>query len=581
VSSTADPDTAETSAEAVDPLFSIVTPVYDTPIDVLEQAIASVRAQTVTSWELILVDDCSSDPAVRHVLRAAAAADPRIRVIEREVNGHIVAASNDGVAAATADWIALLDHDDLLTPDALEHVQRVVESESDVDYIYSDEDKVDATGRRFNEFQKPSWSPERLRGGMYTCHFSVLRTSLVREVGGFRAGTDGSQDHDLVLRVTERARKVVHIPRVLYHWRIMPGSASGDSAAKPYAWRAGRAAVQAHLERSGLDATAEYGPGRGTYRIRRNLDPAVRVTVVIPTRGTDGLAWGMRRCFVVEAVRSLLERGGHDNLDIVLVHDTHTPVSVLDEVEGMVGDRLQRVPYDRPFNFSEKCNQGVIASYGEVVVLLNDDIEITGEGFVTELVAPLFESGVGMTGAHLVNSDTTVQHAGLALDRRVEHLSGRTAAVVRDPGPFLERNSLRHRVGSAMVVNREVSGVTAAALAIKRSVYERVGGMSEAFPVNFGDVDLSMKVAGLDYRILWVAGAQAVHFEAMSREPAVLGSEVAALSRRWLMPRHDAYLPEQTWGDLPRRTARAAYQSSPQVLRPNTSSSPRSVNQGA
>jgi O-antigen biosynthesis protein len=556
------------------PLFSFVTPVYETPIDVLEEAIASVRAQTVTAWELILVDDCSPDPAVREALRAAAAADPRIRVIEREVNGHIVTASNDGVAAATADWIALLDHDDVLTPDALEHVQRVIEAESDVDYIYSDEDKIDATGRRFNEFQKPAWSPERLRGGMYTCHFSVLRTSLVREVGGFLPGTDGSQDHDLVLRVTERARKVVHIPRVLYHWRIMPGSAAGDSEAKPYAWTAGRAAVQAHLERSGLDATAEYGPGRGTYRIRRNLDPAVRVSVVIPTRGADGLAWGMRRCFVVEAVRSLLARGGHDNLDIVLVHDTDTPASVLDEVESLAGDRLQRVPYDRPFNFSEKCNQGVLASYGDVVVLLNDDVEIADEGFVTELVAPLFERGVGMTGAHLVNSDTMVQHAGLALDRRLEHLSRRAGATVRDPGPFLVRNQLRHLVGSAMAVNREVSGVTAAALAIKRSVYERAGGMSEVFPVNFGDVDLSMKVSGMGYRILWVAAAKAIHFEAMSREPEVVGSEVAALSQRWLMPRHDRYLPEATWGVPSRRTARAAYQSTPQVLRAKTSSSP-------
>jgi GT2 family glycosyltransferase len=232
------------------------------------------------------------------------------------------------------------------------------------------------------------------------------------------------------------------------------------------------------------------------------------------------------------------------------------------------------VPYDRPFNFSEKCNQGVIASYGEVVVLLNDDVEIADEGFVTELVAPLFETGVGMTGAHLVSSDTMVQHAGLALDRRLDQLSRRAAAVVRDPGPYLVRNQLRHLVGSAMAVNREVSGVTAAALAIKRSVYERVGGMSEVFPVNFGDVDLSMKVSGLGYRILWVAAAKAVHFEAMSREPQVVSAEVAALSRRWLMPRHDRYLPGQTWGSPARRPARAAYQSSAQVLRAKTSSSP-------
>jgi len=542
------------------PRFSVVTPVYDTPADVLRETIGSVLGQTHDDWELILVDDCAPDPEIRVVLAEAAARDPRVRAIHRQENGHIVAASNDGLDAARGQFIVLLDHDDLLVPEALEHVHRVIVAEPFVDYIYSDEDKIDESGRLFGGFQKPPWSPERLRGHMYTCHLSVFRTSCVRAVGGFRPGTDGSQDHDLALRVTERARKVVHIPKVLYHWRVIPGSAAGDATAKPYAWLAGRDVVQAHLDRMGIDATAHLGPGRGTYRIERRLDPRVRVSVVIPTRGVDGLVWGERRCFVVEAVRSLLDRGGHDNLEIVVVHDAETRAGVLDELRRVGGDRLELVEFDRPFNFSEKCNTGVTRSYGDAVVLLNDDVEISSDGFLVQLVAPLYEEGVGMTGANLTLADGTVQHAGLALDDRLARLFARSKRRIRHPGPFLARDYIAHRVGSFMAVNREVSGASAAALAIRRSVYDEVGGMSEAFAVNFGDVDLSKKVLGAGYRILWIAGATAYHFEARSREPEVRSTEAQAVIRRWLLPHYDVYLPDQPRTKVGRRRARVHHQ---------------------
>ena len=339
---------------------------------------------------------------------------------------------------------------------------------------------------------------------------------------------------------------MVHIPRVLYHWRVLEGSAAGDPEAKPYAWLAGRAAVQAHLDRVGIDGTVALGPGRGTYRIHRRLDPDVRVSVVIPTRGADGLVWGERRYFVVEAVRSLLDRRDHENVEVVVVHDADTPPRVLDALAAVGGPRLELVPHDRPFNFSEKCNRGVTSSYGDAIVLLNDDVEISCDGFLTQLVAPLYEDGVGMTGANLTMADTTVQHAGLAVDDRLAHLfvDGRTS--LRHPGPFVVRNHLRHLVGSFMSVNREVSGVTAAALAIRRTTYEEVGGMSEVFPVNFGDVDLSMKVTASGRRILWIAAATAYHFEAGSRDPSVHASEVRAFMQRWrVLPTHDRHLPDQ------------------------------------
>ena len=526
-------------APGATPRFSIVTPVYNPPLDVLQETIASVLAQTFTDWEFLLVDDLSPDPGVRDVLHRAAAQDPRIRVIERAENGHIVKATNDGIDAARGEFIALLDHDDLLVPQALERMATAIAAVPEVDYLYSNENKVDDSGRFFHLFQKPPWSPERLRGQNYACHFSVLRTSLVREVGGFREGFDGSQDHDIILRVTERARRVVHVPRTLYHWRVIPGSAAGDADAKPYAWEAGRRAVQDQLDRLGIAGTVEFGPVPGTYRTVRRLNPSVRVSVVIPTRGDDGLVWGRRRVFVVEAVRSLLERGGHDNLEVVVVHDSSTPSAVLEKLKALATPDLQLIEYTHAFNFSQKCNIGVVASFGDVVVLLNDDVEIESDDFLVQLVAPLFEEGVGMTGARLLYADTTIQHAGLVFSRGHAHHA--FAGQLRDsPGP-----------NASLLVSRECTGLTGAAVALRREVYDEVGGLCEELPVNFNDVDLSMKISAAGYRQVWVSNATAFHFESRTRTPVVRDWERDLLCTRWVIPDDDLYLPGEHGRALP------------------------------
>lgn len=515
------------------PLFSLVTPVYNPPIDVLKDTIASVRKQTHADWEWILVDDASPDAKVRDVLRRAAAADARITVIERADNGHIVAASNDGIAAARGEFIALLDHDDLLTRDALAVVAEYLGEFPDADYVYSDEDKVGPDGTYYDEFRKPAWSPERLRGQMYTSHLSVLRTSLVREVGAFREGYDGSQDHDLVLRVTERARRVVHIPQVLYHWRVVEGSAAGDQEAKPYAWEAGRRAVQSHVDRVGIAADVALGPVPGTYRIDRRAVPTGLVSVVIPTRGGDGIIWGERRTFVTEAVRGLVTHAGAVDLEIVVVYDTPTPERVLAELREIAGDRLVLVRYEKPFNYSEKCNIGVLASHGNTIVLLNDDIEIVTPGFIQMLVAPLAEPDVGMTGARLLFTDNTIQHAG------VVYRHG-------DPGhAYYGDPDESYGVASALLINRECSALTGACVAMRRADYLAIGGLSEAFPLNFNDVDLSLKVASRGLRLVWLAGARAYHFESKTRVAVVQKWEHRLIKARWWSDDVDPYLPSE------------------------------------
>ncbi|WP_183593781.1 glycosyltransferase family 2 protein [Nocardioides soli] len=513
------------------PYFSILTPVYNPGVGVLQEMIDSVTAQSFTDWELVLVDDLSPDAGVRDVLRAAAAADSRIRVVERETNGGICAASNDAVDVARGEFLALLDHDDLLTADALKQMHAAIQREPEVDYLYSDEDKIDEDGNRFSLFRKPPWSPERFRAQMYTCHLSVLRASLVREVGAFRLGFDGSQDHDLVLRVTERARRVVHVPEVLYHWRAIASSTAASAEAKPYAVDARVRAVRDHLERTGIKATTYLEPRTGSVLLRRELDPDSLVSIVIPTRGTSRRVWGRTRVLVVEAVRSVLEKGGHENVELVVVHDESTPDGVLAELREVAGDRLKLVPYDAPFNFSEKCNLGVLAASGDLLVILNDDIELITDNFLPDLVGPILEPGVGLTGANLRFADTTAQHVGLVFKNcHVIHAFPRTA--LDDPGHF-----------AALVINREVSGVTGACIAVTRETYERAGGMTETLPVNFNDVDFSLKIAHLGLRIVWVSTARAFHFESQTRVAKVEPWERDRLLRRWDIPRNDPYLP--------------------------------------
>lgn len=513
------------------PLFSIVTPVYEPPLAVFEETFASVVAQEHTDWEWILVDDASPSPQVRDFIREQAATDPRIRLVERSENGHIVKASNDGVDAARGEFIAFVDHDDLLAANALKAMARHIGANDDVDYLYSDEDKADEDGNLHSEFRKPRWSPERLRGQMYTSHLSVMRTSLVREVGAFREGYDGSQDHDLALRVSERARRVVHVPQVLYHWRAIAGSAAADIDAKPYATIAGQRAVQDQLDRLGIRGRVEQGREAGRYVIERELDPEVKVSIIIPTLGGSALVFGERRVLVEETVRTALEKTDHDNVEVVVVYDEPTPPRVLERLRELAGDKLVLEEFTKPFNFSEKCNVGALRATGERLVFLNDDVEVISDRWLENLVGPLDEPDVGLTGAKLYFSDSSIQHAGHGYWGKHYHHPFRFRTR-EDSGPFGE-----------LIVNREVTGVTAACAAIRREVFLGIGGFTEALPSNFNDVDFCYKVNHHGYRTVWVANCELFHFESQTRDGTVQSWERHFVVRRWGIPDKDLYTP--------------------------------------
>ncbi|MDM4762952.1 glycosyltransferase [Galbitalea sp. SE-J8] len=510
------------TAEGRSPLFSVITPVYDPPLDVFRETATSLIEQSFTDWEWVLVDDASPVGTVREELVALAARDPRIRVRTRSSNGGIVAASNDALDEATGEFAVLLDHDDELTPGALEAVAAALAADPAIDYLYSDEAVVE-DGIVRGEFRKPDWSPERLRHQMYTSHLSVLRLDLVREVGGFHPDAVGAQDHDLVLRVTERARAIRHLPEVLYHWRVVPGSTADgrDADAKPYAWDAGARAVTASLERVGIDAVVAKGPSRGYYRLLRPSPHGASVSVIIPTMGSRGLVRGDPRYFVVEMVRSLVERSSGLDVEYVVVYDPPTPPRVLDELRAIAGAALTLVPFTERFNFSEKCNAGFVASRGDYVVFLNDDMEAISDDPLGQLVAPLAEESVGMTGARLLFESTRHQHAGIVYGSGTIYPAYYRTAMDH-PGAFGD-----------LWVNREVSALTGACMALRRATFEEAGGFSEAFPLNYNDIDLCMKVRSQGRRLVWLQNVILFHFESISRETAVSPDEIRLVQSRW------------------------------------------------
>lgn len=503
------------------PLVSIVTPVYDPDERVLRECLDSVLAQTWTRWEHVLVDDSSPSSHVAEVLGAAAALDPRVQISRREVNGGIVAASNDALARCRGEIIVLLDHDDLLEPVALERIVEAFTADDEVDYVYTDEDVLVPSGRLADPFYKPDWSPERFRNQMYTCHISAFRAELVHEVGGFREGFEGSQDWDLVLRVTERARRVVHIPEVLYHWRVVPASVLSGEEAKPYAYESARRALESHVERLGLDADVVEQTPRGYFHLVRRHPTTPLVSIVIPTRCSSGLIWGAERVMVLEAVRSIVESSTWPNYELVLVVDEPADEALLEELVELGGGRVRLVPFAKPFNFAEKCNLGALHARGDVLVFLNDDVQVIDANWLEVLVGFVRESDVGSAGLRLLFEDGRVQHAGHV------YLGGNPGHLMFGQMPDSDRNRL------ALSLDREVAGVTAACMAIRSEVFAEVGGFSTVFAGNYNDVDLCMKLRHVGYRIVVSAQAALYHFESITRDPTVSVHELDTLRRRW------------------------------------------------
>lgn len=506
------------------PLISIITPVYDTPEPVLRACIESVRSQSFTDWEFCLVDDCSPSGRPGEVLAEYARKDPRIRFERRERNGGIVAASNDSLAMARGEFVSFLDHDDELYDGALQLTVDAIHSAPDVDYVYTDEDKLDEHGNRFNPFFKPDWSPERFRYQMYTCHFGTMRRSLVEEVGGFRADYEGSQDFDLVFRVTERARTIVHVPEILYGWRMIAGSAAGDLEAKPYAYIAGQRAIQSHCDRVGFQAEVTHDPALpGRYGLVPRLEEHPSVSIVIPTDGRNELLRGEPTDLVVNCVESIVSRSTYPNYEIIVVADSSVPGSVIDRLRSSSGSATRVIQLDQQSSIPAKINAGVTRSDGEHVVMLGEDVEVITPGWLESLMMYSAHDPIGAVGPKLVSEDGRLQHVGISCARE-------------DAGPMdLYRGFTEDHVGyfGCVEASMNLLAVSGSCLMTPRDAFDTVGGLSERFPVSYNDVDYCMKLREAGWRTAYDPEVKLYRFGSPEVERYASAEESIELDARW------------------------------------------------
>lgn len=505
-------------------LFSVLTPVFNPDPDVLDAAITSVLAQSYPSWQLCLVDDASTRSGVREVLERWAARDARVNVHFRATNGGIAAASNEALAMARGDFLALLDHDDLLHPDALAALNHVLVHDDAVDVVYTDEDKIDAAGTHSDTFYKPDWSPDYLTSCAYLAHLTAYRTRLVLEVGGFRLGYEGSQDWDLALRVTERARRIVHIRDVLYHWRISTESVSSGAAAKPYAADAGRRALQDHFERQQVPVTLEESSHAGWFYPRRQLAAEPLVSVLLPTGGAFKPGTGTEpELLVARCVRGLVTNTRYPNIEIICIISPGAPASLEAELAGIVAGRVP-IRFRRtegPFNFSATINLAATLAHGAQLLLLNDDTEALAPDWLDRMVESGTDPAIGAVGAKLLFANGRVQHAGVAHNR---------VGAPWHPGAGEEDG---WGYFGMFLLPMNYLAVTGACLLTPAKVFWEVGGLDPALPLNYNDVDFCFKVGAAGYRIVQQNGAVLHHYESATRPPTVTYQEVNEFLERW------------------------------------------------
>jgi glycosyltransferase involved in cell wall biosynthesis len=510
------------------PLISIVMPTYNTDDALLRECIESVRSQSYTNWELCIADDASPKQSVRATLEYYRSIDKRIKVIFRQKNGHISLASNSALQIAQGKFVALLDHDDLIPEHALLYVVEAINNNPKANIFYSDEDKLDLVGKRIDPHFKSSWNPDLFYAQNYVSHLGVYKRSLLTRISGFRTGVEGSQDYDLMLRCLPNVKhnEIVHIPKVLYHWRTVEGSTALSAGQKSYTTDAGVKALKDYFAREKNGVTVLEGPVPNTYRTKWPLpaNPPL-VSLLIPTRD--------RRALTEVAVRSIIDKSDYKNFEILILDNGSTEQDTLDFFEQIQKEdnRVRVLRYDFPFNYSAINNFGAKNSRGEVIGLVNNDVEVINPDWLTEMVSHALRKDVGCVGAKLYYSNGTIQHAGVICS--IGGVAGHSHKhwPQEHPGYF-----------SRLILTQSLSAVTAACLLVRKSVYDEVGGLDEEnLHVAFNDVDFCLKVRSAGHRNVWTPYAKLYHYESISRgaedtpeKVARFNKEVDFMKNKWL-----------------------------------------------
>lgn len=483
------------------PVISVIMPVYNTPDRYLREAIESVINQVYPYWELCIADDASTAPHIQPLLQEYAEKDARIKVVYRPKNGHISAASNSALEITTGEYIALFDHDDLLTPDALYHVALMINRHPEADMIYTDEDKITDNNIYRDPCFKPDWCPDTfLSRRMYTCHLGIYRRSLVNEIGGFRLGFEGSQDYDLALRLTEKTTNIFHIPRILYHWRIHANSTASNFNNKDYATEAALKALAEALQRRNEPAEIKLIQG-GHSIVRYHIQDYSKVTVIIPTRDLGNV---LNTCLT-----SIFEKTTYPNYEVLLIDNGSTEaraLEVIDKWKTKEPDRFRCEVYDIPFNYSKLNNYGVSKANGKYLLFLNNDTEVLTPDWMTAMVEQAQRPSIGAVGALLLYPDNTIQHAGVVIGLGGVACHSHKNFPADHPGYFYQIQTVNN-----------YSAVTAACLMCRREVCEEVGGWEETLQIAFNDVDFCLKIIDKGYRNIYLPHVILYHYESKSR----------------------------------------------------------------
>ena len=508
------------------PKISIIMPTWNTDERWLRRAIESVLNQVYDNWELCIADGGSTKPHVRKILEEYAQKDKRIKVKFLPENLGIAGNSNEALKLATGEFVAFLDHDDELAPFALYEVVKLLNEKPDLDFIYSDEDKIDEKGRRKDPFFKPDYNPDMFLACNYICHLSVIRRSLVDKVGGFRLGYDGSQDYDLFLRVLEQTDKIAHIPKILYHWRTVETSCASKPEAKTYAYEAAKKALADAMRRREIEIEGVYdGLWLGSYRIKYKIKGNPKVSIIIPTK--DKVNVLKKRC-----IDSILNKTTYQNYEIVIVDNDSQEERTFEYYETIRDHpKIRILKYEgEPFNFSAINNYAVSRVNSEFVLFLNRNTEVITSEWLSAMLEHVQRKEVGAVGAKLLYSDNTIRHAGIILGVGPYRIAGHSHEHMPNsfPGYF----------GGPHVI-QNVSAISMDCMLTKKSLFEAVGGFDEVnLPTTFGDVDYCLKLRERGYLIVYTPYAVLYYYgpkdyKCTSENRETFLKEVEFLRKKW------------------------------------------------
>lgn len=488
------------------PKISIVVPAYKTPIKFLREMMDSLIAQTYPNWELCIADASPEDAAMELVLKEYADRDNRIKWNKLKENLGIAENTNAALAMAEGDYIGLLDHDDMLAVNALFKIAEALEKETDIDVIYTDEDKIRGdVQEHFQPHFKPDFNPDLLRANNYICHLFVVKRELLEVVGGFRKSFDGAQDYDFIFRCVENAGKIYHIPEILYHWRTHQASTADNPDSKMYAYEAGKRAIEGNLERCGLDGKVSFTKDYGFYRVKYPVQGRPLVSIIIPNKDEKDC---LERC-----INSIIEKTTYNNFEILIVENNSITNEIFSYYKQLSKkENIRLLAWEKPFNYSAINNYAVKKAKGDYLLFLNNDTEVIAPNWIEEMLGHCQRSETGVVGGKLYYPDGTIQHAGTIVG-----MGGIAGHMFVDmPG---ERTGYLHKAS----LQQNLSAVTAACMMVKREIFEMVLGFDEELSVAFNDVDFCLRVRQKGYLVVYDPYVELYHYESKSR-----GSEDSA-----------------------------------------------------